>query len=79
MLLKEYLDQQERGALRELAARIGVKYQTIQKWVARERLPRSDVIGATRYAAAISEATGLDEQAMLEEARESWLKALEAA
>lgn len=41
----------------KLAKACGVRYQSIYKWQARGRLPRSDWTGETDYASRIEEAT----------------------
>lgn len=46
------------GSQLRLAAMLGVRYQTIQKWRAMGRLPRTEWTGETDYAERIAIATG---------------------
>lgn len=39
--------------LRTIAELCGVRYQAVQQWIARGRLPRTEYTGETRYAVAI--------------------------
>lgn len=43
--------------LSKLAAICGIRYQSLQKWQAKGRLPRTDWTGETDYASRIEEAT----------------------
>lgn len=43
--------------LSKLAAACGIRYQSLQKWEAKGRLPRTDWTGETDYARRIEEAT----------------------
>lgn len=43
--------------LSKLASICGIRYQSLQKWQAKGRLPRTDWTGETNYASRIEEAT----------------------